>query len=167
MKIYKYKSRPIKQEDILPSGTRRQGAAENITGSVQNKTASDLEERMARAFDKINISYEFRARISSLAIGERRLISQGANLPGELEIDHLVVADQVIPVLVDGQISHFMSPYQRLEDEARTDAINSFGRASGWHEVVRVPFTELGNQEAADLVARRIANGVYIPTSST
>lgn len=164
MKSYKYRIRPTAAPQHTPAGLSRTGSTEVLSGTVQGKTASDLEERMAKAFDKLKIGYEFRARISSLAMGERKLTKIVANLPGEIEIDHLLFSDQVVPVMIDGEISHFMTPYQRLEDEERTNSVNEFGKSLGWREVVRVPFTEIKTQDEADSVARRIINGVYFPT---
>lgn len=165
-KVFKYPVRRSRRPEYTSEGVGRTGAAENLVGVVQGKTASDLEERMSKAFDKLDINYEFRARISSLALGERKLTKAMSNLPGELEIDHLIDAGQVIPIMEDGDISHFQTPYQRIQDIEKTALINEFGRGLGWHEVIRIPFTEIKSQEEADSVARRIANGTYIPTGA-
>ena len=163
LKPFKYKTRRIGIPEYH-NGVNRIGIAETLVGTVQGKSASDLEERMSRAFDKMKVPYEFRARISSSAMGTQRLTKAISNLPGELEIDHLVNDGVIIPVQIDGEISHFMTPFQKLQDEEKTDAINEFGQVMGWHEVIRVPYVELKTQEDADDVARRILNGFYIPT---
>jgi hypothetical protein len=163
-KPFKYNVRRTLSPEYTSEGVSRVGSTEQLVGSVQGKTASDLEERMSRAFDKLSINYEFRARISSLALGDRRLTQARSNLPGELEIDHLIDAGQVIPILVQGEIAHFMTPSQRLMDKEKQSLINEFGKSQGWHEVIEIPFTEIKSQEEADSVARRIANGTYIPT---
>lgn len=164
--VFKYKIKKTLPPEYTPDGLQRIGSTEVLTGVVQGKSASDLEERMCRAWDKLKVGYWFRERISSLALGERRLTQAMANLPGELEIDQLVDLNPITPVMEDGEISHFMTPYQRLQDEERTAAINDFGRKLGWREVVRIPFTEIKTQEEADGVARRIQNGTYIPTGA-
>ena len=163
-KTFKYPVRRTRRPEYTSEGVGRTGSAENLVGVIQGKTASDIEERMAKAFDKLEINYEFRARISSLALGERKLTKAMANLPGELEIDHLIDAGQVIPVMIDGEIAHFMTRHQADQDKEKTALVNEFGRGLGWHEVIRIPFTEIKSQEEADSVARRIANGTYIPT---
>jgi hypothetical protein len=163
-KPFKYVHRPIGRPEYHPDGINRVGSTETLVGTVQGKPASDLEERMARALDKLKVGYEFRARITSQALGQRRLTLAHANLPGEVEIDHLVEADQTIPILVQGEISHFMTPYQKLVDTDKQASINEFGQALGWHEVIAIPFTELKTQDEADSVARRIVAGVYVPT---
>lgn len=162
-KVFKYSNVSIKIPEYHPSGASRVGVKESLTGTIQGKSASDIEERMSRAFDKLKIPYEFRARISSGAVGTQKLTKATKNIVGELEIDHLIDIGQIVPVLVDGEISHYMTPYQKLVDEEKTTAINEFGRSVGWSKVLRVPFTELENQEEADSVARRIYNGTYIP----
>jgi hypothetical protein len=162
IKPFKYRIRREARNDYSPSGISRTGSREVLSGIVQGKKASDIEERMARAFDRLETPYEFRARISSLAAGDRRLTKELLNLPGEIEIDYLVFSGQVTPVMVDGEISHFMTQAQKLEDEENTASVNEFGAALGWHEVVRVPFTEIETQEGAELVARKIVGGLYL-----
>ena len=163
IKPFKYRIRGEARPEYSPSGVNRVGQAETLTGRIQGKAASDIEERMARAFDKLKIQYEFRARITSTAVGAQRLTSTMANLPGELEIDHLLYTEQITPVLIDGEIAHFMTQYQRIQDIAKTALINAYGEGQGWHPVIRVPFTEIRSQEAADSVARRILFGSYFP----
>jgi hypothetical protein len=165
---FKYDIRQIKRPHYSPQGVNRIGSTEQLTGTIQGKPASDLEERVGKALEKLNINYEFRARISSLALGTRRLTMAHANMPGEIEIDHLIDnGGQMIPILIDGEIAHFMTLYQKLSDAEKTEGINAFGKVLGWHEVVRIPFTELKTQEEADHVVRRIVGGVYIATGAT
>ena len=163
MKPFKYKTRRIARADYRQDGISRTGSGEQLSGNVQGQKASDLEERMARALDKMQVAYEFRARISSSAAGAQRLTSVKANIAGELEIDHLIEnGGQVIPVLVDGEISHFMTQHQRVQDEINTDMINEYGTSMGWSPAVHVPYTELRTQEDADRVARRIVDGLHV-----
>lgn len=163
MKPFKYRTRRVARPEFRQDGISRTGSGENLIGTVQGQKASDLEERMARALDKLQVAYEFRARISSSAAGEQRLTSVKANIAGELEIDHLIEnGGQVIPVLVDGEISHFMTQHQKVQDDLNTDLINEYGTANGWNPAVHVPYTELQSQEEADRVARRIVDGLYV-----
>lgn len=163
LKLYRYVHRPLKAPEFRSDGIRRTGNAEVLVGKIQDKTASDLEERLAKGLDKLKVAYEFRARISSAAVGGQHLTSTVRNIIGELEIDHLIYNNQIIPVLVQGEIGHFFTKYQRIQDAEKINAINEFGSTQNWHEVVEVPYTELKTQDAADSVARRIVNGVYIP----
>lgn len=161
MKPYKYSERHIGTPEFpLGPTVQRTGSAEQLTGYIQNQKASDLEERVGNALNKRKIPFEFRVRVSALLGG---LTTAHANLPGEAEIDFLIDNGQVTPILVDGEISHFMTPYQKLQDAEKVAAIDNFGRQMGWHESVRIPFTELRDQSAADNVIRRVADGSYIP----
>ncbi len=65
---FKYDVRQIIRPHYSPQGISRVGSQEQLTGTIQGKTASDLEERVGKALEKLNINYEFRARISSLAL---------------------------------------------------------------------------------------------------
>jgi hypothetical protein len=161
MKPFKYKTRRIARAEYPKDGSRRIGAAENFTGSVQGKKASDIEERFARSLNKLQVSFEFQARISS---GDNpRLSATKTNQAGELEVDHLIEnGGQVIPVQIDGEIGHYFTQQQKLQDEVKTDMVNDFGVSMGWSPVVRVPYTELQTQEESDRVARRIVDGLYV-----
>lgn len=161
-KIFKYTGRSLHAPEYHFDGLGRVGVRESLIGMVQGKKASDLEERMSKSWDKLKVNYEFRARISSQAAGVQHITKAVRNIAGELEVDHLIDIGQIVPVLIDGEISHYMTPYQQDQDALRTDAIDTFGRQMGWHEAIRVPFTELRTQEASDSVARRIYNGTYI-----
>lgn len=135
----------------------RTGDQEQLTGVIQGMKASDLEERVARSLGTMEIPFQFRARISSQALGERRLTRKFANIKGEIEIDMLCDdGGFVTPIMVDGQISHFYASWQADQDQEKTDAVNEFGRRFGWKEVVRIPFWKLQNQEMADRTMREV-----------
>ena len=96
---------------------------ENLTGMVQNKKASDIEERSARAISKIpDWDYTFLVRISPLT---GKLTQTFRNLPGEFEIDFLCQrGSELFPILIDGEVSHFLATWQKLQDEIRLSLIH-------------------------------------------
>lgn len=76
---------------------------------------------------------------------------QSMNLPGELEID--LLADRkgkLWPIMIDGQIGHFLTFAQADVDRQKTDAINIALQPYGAHVAVRVPFYLLKTQEMSD-----------------
>lgn len=129
--------------------------AEQLTGAVQGKPASDIEERTARSLDKLNDwGYSFRVRINPLT---HRLSQVFTNLKGELEIDFLVQrGNQVIPILVDGEISHYLADWQRTVDEQKTAEIDLYMRAYNAQPAVRVEYWRLANQEMSDAYYREL-----------
>lgn len=119
---------------------------EVLTGKVQNKDATDIEERMARALDKQGIDYEFQASY----------IAQ-MSLPGEVRLDFLVFSDGLYyPIQCDGAYAH-KSASQKARDRDRDAVLNK--RLSGLTQpVVRVPSNEylfdLQDQDNADSFVR-------------
>ena len=116
--------------------------------------ASDLEMRFAKSMDKLGIQYEFRVRLSPLVAGQRKIGVAIQNAPGEIEIDFLAYHNgDTVPVQIDGQIAHFQTPSQAEIDKEKTEAINETIKQVGAKETVRIPFTEILNQEMSDRVA--------------
>lgn len=128
---------------------------ETLTGIVQDLPASDIEERSARAIDKLpEWSYHFRLRIDPIT---GQLSSNFTNLSGEVEIDFVAVrGSEVRSVLVDGEISHFMSLWQRVQDEEKTEKVNAYMRQIGQGDAVRVPFWKLDTQQNSDRYYRQL-----------
>jgi len=119
--------------------------------------ASDLEERVARALSQMEIPFQFRARVTSDALGNRELTRRFANIRGEVEIDMLCDrGGRITPIFVDGNIAHFYTPYQADEDKKKTAVVNEFGRSLGWKEAVRIPFWKLQDQDMANNTVRDI-----------
>jgi hypothetical protein len=158
LKPYKYKQKAVAPPDYDYGRTvLRVGNQEQLSGVVQNLKASDLEERSARSVEGLGISFQFRARITSQAMGRRRLTRQFANIQGEVEIDLLCNDGGITtPIFVDGQIAHFYTAWQADIDEEKADMVNEFGRQFGWREAVRVPFWKLQDQEMSDRTYREI-----------
>ena len=128
---------------------------ETLLGMVQDQKASDLEERSARAIDKLSDwSYTFRIRISPLT---NRLTTNVRNIRGEYEIDFLCSrGEQLWPIMIDGEISHFMTEWQREQDDIRETTINAALESYGATPVKRVPFWELDTQKRADRYFREL-----------
>lgn len=158
IKPFQYRNRNIGPlEYDHPQSISRTGTQEVLSGVVQGMDASDIEERTARALYKIEIPFDFRARISSDALGQRRLTREFANIKGEVEIDMLCEKDgAVTPIFVDGEISHYFTPAQAEADRIKTNVANEFGRRFGWKEAVRIPFWKLTTQDMADKTIRDI-----------
>ena len=155
MKPYQYRNRVIAAPEYTKENVIRTGDQEVLSGQIGGMKASDIEERTARALDKLEIPFEFRVRLSSDALGRRQLTHEFANIRGEIEIDMLCDRNgQITPIFVDGQIAHYMTPYQRETDQAKAAATNDFGRRFGWREAVRIPFWKLQNQDMANRTIR-------------
>ena len=140
---------PLSKRDLYDN------KGETLTGMVQGKRASDIEERSARAIDKIEgWSYQFRVRISPLT---HSLTSQVRNLPGEYEIDFLCFrGSEMLPILIDGEVSHFLAEWQKLQDEVREAVINDTLSKYGALPVVRVEFWHLDTQSHANTYFREL-----------
>lgn len=124
---------------------------EVFTGRIQGKRASDLEERTARAFDKLGIPYNFRWRVLPGGV----LASGGENHYGELEVDFLASwRNAMYAFAIDGKIAHYFAAWQRERDEKKTTQINAVLRKYGMRPLIRVPYVKLVSQEAADTFYR-------------
>jgi len=128
---------------------------EQLAGVVQGKSASDIEERSARAIDKLpEWSYTFLVRVSPLT---GRLTQTFRNLAGEYEIDFIAQrGNELLPILIDGEVSHFLAQWQKTQDEQREAVINSVMKKYGARPVLRVPFWELDNQDRTDRYFREL-----------
>lgn len=157
-KLYKYRLRPVAPPDYQYGQTLiRTGDQEVLSGIVDGMKASDLEERVSRSLNKMEIPSQFRARITSEALGDRRLTRKFANVRGEVEIDFLAEhGSRTYPLFVDGQISHFYTAWQADADKVKTDIADEFGREFGWNESVRIPFWKLIDQDMSDRTIRDI-----------
>lgn len=140
---------PVEKRDMF------QNKDEQLTGQVQGKKASDIEERSARAMDKIqDWNYTFLVRISPLT---GRLTQTFRNLAGEYELDFIAQrGNETLPILIDGEVSHFLAQWQKVQDEEREAVINSVLEKYGARPAVRVPFWELDTQNRADIYFREL-----------
>ena len=128
---------------------------EELTKQVQGKRASDIEERSARALDKLpEWSYVFQVAINPIT---GYLSPEKTHLVNEVEIDFWAVrGNEYKAILPDGEIGHFMALWQRSVDEEKTERINEFMKKIGQGEAIRVPFWKLTDQETADKFYREL-----------
>ncbi len=155
---YLYRQRPATPPDMNYGQTViRTGDQEQLTGQINGEKASDLEERVAKSLDKLEINFDFRVRITSEALGHQKLTSSRANIRGEVEIDMLCDRNgEVTPIFVDGEIGHFFTPYQAEIDKGKADLANEFGERFGWRPSVRIPFWKLIDQTATDKTVQEV-----------
>ena len=134
---------------------------EGLTGLVLGKKASNLEEYFYRAVVKIpDWTIYFRMRINPLT---SQLTDQMKNIKGEVEMDFLLIrAKTMIPVLIQGEYSHFKAPWQAEIDADKEAVINEyFSKYPGAHPVVKIPDYKKGmymldSQAQADQTARSL-----------
>lgn len=152
---------------------------EVLSGYVQGKAASDIEERSAYAITRAGFGYTFRARLVPIPRAaqpkqsklQRRLSPQEEeekrqydivtyliSTPGVLEVDFLVTwkGGKFLPILVDGQYSHFKSKGQADLDKAKQDAIDLALQSYNAFPVTRVSFDVLQTQTEADTYFKRL-----------
>jgi len=122
---------------------------EELTGTVQDKRASDIEERSARAISKLpEWSYVFQVAINPIT---GYLSTEKTHLVNEVEIDFWAMrGNEYKAILPDGEIGHFMALWQRAHDEEKTERINAYMKRIGQGEAIRVPFWKLDTQDHAD-----------------
>lgn len=128
---------------------------ETLTGAVQGIKASDIEERSARAMNKLpEWSYRFQVAINPIT---GTLSIEKTHLVNEVEIDFFAWrGNDYRAILVDGEISHFLSRSQKALDEEKTERINEYMKKIGQGDAIRVPFWKLDNQEHADRFYRQL-----------
>ena len=141
-------------------GVKSAPPEEGLTGQVMGMSASDLEERTARAIVKIpDWGFLFRQRLSPLT---HQLSGRITNISGEIEIDFLCMKGSTIqPIMIQGEYSHFKAPWQEEEDLAKIEAIDLFFRSYGAKPTIRIPerkedLYKLKSQEWADKTLRDI-----------
>lgn len=120
---------------------------------IQGQKASDLEERFARALDKIGKPYQFQYIIAAFDGAPI------ANLQGEVHLDFLVLDDIPRPVQVaDTEFIH-RSSEQINEDMQKDIRTNSFLSQYGAAPVMWVTQDDLSTQEMADRWVRENLTG--------
>ena len=158
-KPFKYRTRPIAPPDVNRGRSVQRNPAneEYLTGFIGDQKASDLEERFARALDKLGAQYSFRVTVTQLLSGRRTLVARPGRETGDVEIDHLATYNgRTVPVFIDGQISHYMAPWMLDRDKEKADIVTKFGRGFGWMPAVRIPFWQLTTQAMADRKALEV-----------
>ncbi len=149
---------------------------EMLSGKVQGKKASDIEERSAISINRSGYAFNFRARLvpviqqpehktkiqQRFSPEEERaqvlydIVTYLISVPGVLEVDFLVFwRGCLLPILVDGEYAHFKSPAQVNEDKAKEDAITIALSAYNAMPILRVKFDQLQTQEDSDTYYKR------------
>lgn len=122
------------------------GSGEGLTGQVQGKQASDIEERFARGLSKNSqvLSFEFRT-----------LYFSPAGVGGGAELDFLVRAGINWGVQTDGAFSH-KSAEQRAHDVLQDARLSDYLLGAGIIDqpIVRVPGDRLQTQADADATVK-------------
>ena len=121
-----------------------------------------MEEYFARAVAKIpEWTFSFQLRINPLT---NQLSSMKTNIKGEVEIDFLLQRGKMslLPVMIQGEYSHFKTPWQDEIDQDKEAVINEyFARYPMARPVVRIPQYKksmylLDTQDMADMTARSL-----------
>jgi hypothetical protein len=119
---------------------------EAFTGLVQDKKASKLEERYARALTKLKIPFFFQYKINT-----------PYTIPGRANsIDFVTVYRGAQAEEIDGEIGH-KTVIQKSHDRARDVLLSQVLPNYGINpEIRRIEGWRVSTQEKADLLARRL-----------
>jgi hypothetical protein len=144
LKPYKYKKMPGQFERRQVNRAEAELELEQLTGQVNGQRASDLEERFARALEKIKgiRRYDFQPSM----IVDR-------NLPGEVRPDFIIYSDTPMAVMIDGEFVH-KSAEARARDQFNDAILYEHLRDFGFLPPIRVPGYRLQTQDEANAVAQ-------------
>ena len=141
-KPFKYKAAPRPPKFPL-NRLQTTNEGERLTGFVNGKEASDLEERFARALSTQGRDFIFQYEF----VGP-------ATIPGQENIIDFVV-DDIWPTEVDGTFVH-KSAAKKADDQLRDAILNEHFADDGWSPIRRVPGSELEDQDEADRIVREM-----------
>lgn len=156
-----YKIKPLRGPKIPRPGIVRQPPkpGEVLTGYIGRLKASDLEERTARALTEKKSPFSFRMQF--IPSDPPVVISGevGRNQLGAVEVDFMLkVNGTTLAVQIDGAFAHRTA--EQIESDRKKDAqMNEILRQSGGGTLVRIPFTWLGNQDAANIAINQLLDG--------
>lgn len=138
MNVFQWHKRGTKRPE--PQGLRIKLEDEGLTGFIQGESASDIEERMYRAFLYNKIDYgDIEYQPSYIA---------GKNLPGEIRPDFAIHIGLIQLWFADGDYWH-KSAEDKKKDEWNDSIL--FQRLEGRVEYpIRIPGSELQTQEDAN-----------------
>jgi len=140
MKVYRWRKRGRRRPE--PTGLRIRKEAELLTGYVQGETASDIEERMFRAFLHNGVNYG--------DIDYQPSYIMGKNMPGEIRPDFALYRGVVQLWFADGEYWH-KSAQDKQKDEFN-DAILFQKLDERAEYPIRIPGEDLADQDTADRV---------------
>lgn len=146
---YKVKAYKTREPKFDTNRTPVPSDEERLTGQVQSKPASDLEERFARALRKANVEFIFSYKVYT-----------AVTVPGQdNEVDFLAKKSGVwYSFEIDGEIGH-KTLTQKSEDAMRDIFVNEVLTRMGKQPIQRIPWTDLETQEEADRTVREVLRG--------
>lgn len=110
-----------------------------LSGRLQGKAATDLEERFGRALKRAGLAFTFQWRVAA-----------HNTIPGnEKLVDFLVENGLRCPVEIDGEFAHH-SAAQQGQDLVREILLNHTFIRRGIQPIRRVKWWQLASQELAD-----------------
>jgi hypothetical protein len=147
--IPKYKLPPRPPSGDRLNRPQEPSSEEAFSGVVQGKTASTLEERVARSLDKA------KSRIEGYAF--QRKVDTPYSLPGQdNSVDFAVwMFAGTQPLEVDGDWIH-KSAGDKGKDELRDGIINEAMAPRGWLPIKRIKGFEIETQEMSDALINEI-----------
>ena len=141
--IKRYVYRPEKKEYLLPS--RKPNVVtdkEQLLGFVQDTNASDIEERFAKALEKLNKDYIFRVPLGQ--VGE----------PGWKELDFMVIDGGYFPIEIDEM--GFIHQGKETQDALKDAFVMDYFKDYNPFPVKRITGERLATQEIADQTAKEL-----------
>jgi hypothetical protein len=148
LKSYRYKFEGTPKEPIVPVVPIEDKEIEQLSGQVNGKTASDIEERFAKSMAGMQTvkGYQFRY----VFFGPR-------NSTGSVEVDYLAVlaGGRAYAILIDGEYSH-KSAAQIGRDKLNDQKLWSKLRGQISAPPIRIPADKLSNQEMSDATAKEL-----------
>ncbi len=155
MKLHKFRSPPTAQPTGRVYRGPQEAEDERLTGQVNGKKASDIEERFYRGTRKDR-------RIQWVRF-ETVYGAPSSGMYGSAELDFLIFTGTHYPVQLDGEWIH-KSAEARYSDYEHDLIIMERLRARGVQEINRVRGKFLQTQKDADSVVQQILSGrVYKP----
>jgi hypothetical protein len=119
-----------------------------LTGFVQGRKASDIEERFARALERSGLKFLFQARVSVME-----------SVPGQDKlVDFMVDAGNRYPIEIDGPIAH-RTAAQKGKDLIREILLNHTFLRRGIMPIRRVKWWQLEIQSLANRLVGELFGG--------
>ena len=148
-----YRYRKVRKPST-PRVTNRvstQKEEEELTGFVQDWEASDIEERFAKALNKIDKVFSFR----------EHYFGPARNTPGAVEVDFMVEDGSWFPIQIDGEYAH-RTAAQREKDRLNDARLNQYFQKYGINPIQRIPdgkqyvVGDLDEQESVDQIVKEL-----------
>lgn len=137
----------VKRSPRMPKNLRRVRTAADtdfLTGEVQGQSASDLEERWAKAAYRFKVPFSFQPSFIT-----------GRNVPGEIRLDFMMIIAGAIlqPIQIDGKFAHRATKERdRINDARLDDALKGLGAM----KVIRITEERLSTQDVADRTFKEV-----------